>query len=231
MRVNSKCYTRRLIECSAAKTRLFPEAYRYAWPCFSGSELPPCSFGPRNCHKKNYCSEQQLTTVRRLTDINRRLLALRSKRSLGDDAMICKHHKQLYLHRYTSKISSKLCSNPFFRHAKHCRGSTVITLAVVDARPSLGLVPGNRVCQACKRQLYSSAQKTQTLVLPEQGLDALSGGSVSEPEGGGIGTEKEALEEVLAAALKGNITRKREGNNGYLSGTVPTIYLWQTRGR
>lgn len=44
--------------------------------------------------------------------------------------------------------------------------------------------------------------KTQTLVLPEQGLDALSGGSVSEPEGGGIGTEKEALEGGVGRSAK-----------------------------
>lgn len=189
-------------------------------PIFSESELPPCTFGPRNCHKTSYCSQRQLTIVRDLTDVHQRLLTLRSKQSLHAGSTICEHHKQLYLHRYTSKIASKLCSDPFFRHSKLCRGSTVITMALVDAHPSLGLVPGNRICEACKRRLYHT-QKMGNSIAVEEHLYDMCIGTESELEVSDTESKKEAFEAAAGCSVKRK--RVKHERQSCVKRTTPTL--------
>lgn len=177
-------------ESNWSQIRLLLDIETHAWNRFSGNELQPCTFGPRNCHKTYYCRRRQLTTVSTLSDTDQRLLLLRSKLSLHEGATICEHHKELYLRRYASKIASKLCSDPFLRHTKHCHGSTVITIALADAHPSLDLVPGNRICEACRRKLYIAQKDEHT----EQEFAALSTRSEGAPARSAAETEEEFLD-------------------------------------
>lgn len=101
---------------------------------------------------------------------------------------MCEHHLQLYLKKYTSNVASKLCSNPLLHHVKNRRGTTIITLALVDAYAAVALVPGERICEDCRRLLYQSSENTHAppaedgnalseehLAFPATSLQAING--------------------------------------------------------
>ncbi|XP_072144982.1 uncharacterized protein [Dermacentor andersoni] len=115
-----------------------------------GAELPNCSLGPNGCHRTIYVKNQYISSVKELSELDRRLLILRSKCTLDDT--VCGHRHHLYVNKYTSHIASKWCSNPFLSHIRNYRGSSAISLSLSDSHPSLDLIPGTRLCQACLRR-------------------------------------------------------------------------------
>lgn len=167
------------------------------------AELPPCSLGARGCHVTTQTKTRSLINAQDLTHTDRRLLSLRSGRPQGDIRTVCSHHYQVYLKKYTSLIASKWCSNPFYEHVKNRRGSAVITIALADAHPNLNLIPGNRLCQACRRNCFE-LKKRPTFQAPPPPLARDAPSEQDDPD-----VALESVNEALAAVGESPLQRKR----------------------
>ncbi|XP_049511079.1 uncharacterized protein LOC125939741 [Dermacentor silvarum] len=165
-----------------------------------GSQLPACLLGPTDCHKTTQSKQQQIFKVQDLSEVYRRLLRMRCKRT-QDISTVCSHHYTMFVKRYTTHMASKWCSNPFLVHVKNVRGTCIITTTLADLQPTLGLIPGERLCVTCKRKCYTTPKATSSeCALQESGADS----DPSEPE---VATED--LNETLAAIGVSPLKRKR----------------------
>lgn len=107
--------------------------------------------------------------------------------------------------KYTSLVASKWCYNPFLEHVKNRRGSFVITLRLADAHPTLGLVPGEKLCQMCKRQLYKGGMSANSTEVEEPAQECCIHSEQSDSE---VPISAE-INEALAAVGESPIKRKQ----------------------
>lgn len=146
---------------------------------FSEDHLVPCSLGPKGCHKTTQVNRKFLVNITTVTEREQRLLALRANKD--EDALntICAHH-HTYVKRYTTLLASKFCMDPFLEHTRSRRGTSVISLELAIALPSLKLVPGERLCPGCKVRCFQMdarfKQTTDTLT------EEMTSSKISEQE-------------------------------------------------
>ncbi|CAN7981167.1 unnamed protein product, partial [Ixodes pacificus] len=88
-------------------------------------------------------------------------------------------------------------------HVKNRRGSAVITIALADAHPNLNLIPGNRLCQACRRNCFE-LKKRPTFQAPPPPLASDAPSEHDDPE-----VALESVNEALAAVGESPLQRKR----------------------
>lgn len=48
-------------------------------------------------------------------------------------------------------------------HFKNTRGTSIITTILAETQPALGLIPGERLCQKCKRMCYTAPEATSSV--------------------------------------------------------------------
>ncbi|KAH9373296.1 hypothetical protein HPB48_005041 [Haemaphysalis longicornis] len=101
-----------------------------------------------------------------------------------------------------SNVASKLCSNPLLQHVKNRRGTTIITLALVDAYTSVDLVPGERICEDCRRLLYQSSGNAHAP--PSE-----DGNALSEEQLAFQATSLQAINDALVALGESPMRAKR----------------------
>ncbi|KAH6944903.1 hypothetical protein HPB50_006146 [Hyalomma asiaticum] len=175
-----------------------------------GVDLPPCSFGPKECHKITQTKKKYLVNVQDLTEPQRRLLFLRAKQTHQTQGIntVYGHHYMVYLKKYTSLVASRWCSNQFLEHTTNFRGTSVITLSLVDMQPSLELIPGQRLCQRCVRRCYhttsrqTSRQRSLAVCIQIQDQAAVS--PTHDPA-----TLPDGVNEALVAVGASPVRRKR----------------------
>jgi hypothetical protein len=119
-----------------------------------------CSFVSVDpCHQLILCTKKGLRTVE-LEE--KRILALRSNVQPSDIITICNHHEQA-LDKQFSKLL-KTSSDPFRLHESKPRTKSlrIISLDFYAKTSSLEgkVVPGDKLCVACKRQATALAQQS-----------------------------------------------------------------------
>lgn len=120
-----------------------------------------CSVGlhcETKCHKKSYTKSVKLISVDLLSELEKKLIVLRSGVSADLFSNICAHHKMYYLKKY--ETYQTFCFDPFQRH----KNRITKTLRPVSLEFSnqtkfiskviIKAIPGQKICNACRNEFY-----------------------------------------------------------------------------
>ena len=111
-----------------------------------------CSFASVDkCHQLTFCKKKGLRNVE---EEEKTLLGLRSKLPETDIEIICCHHEQSLLVKFSAHI--RRCADPFTLHSKGLvtKALYTVTLDFYSKTTSLkGIIaPGEKLCISCKKQ-------------------------------------------------------------------------------
>lgn len=117
------------------------------------------------CHKLSYNRLCGLINFTDLTDIEKELVILRSGIQVENEAsaVICFHHKKIFLDRFESQQTS--CFDPLQQHKKHAK-SALRTLTVEESKElstklKRRVIPGWKLCSRCYESVFSSEKVDQ----------------------------------------------------------------------
>lgn len=124
------------------------------------SELD-CSVGQHcktECHKKSYTKSVTLISVELLSELEKKLIVLRSGVSTDLFLNICDHHKMYYLKKY--ETYQTFCFDPFQRHKKRITKTLrSVSLEFSNqfndiSKDIIKAIPGQKICNACREEFH-----------------------------------------------------------------------------
>lgn len=160
-----------------------------------------CSVGQHcgtECHKKSYTKSVKIINVETLSDVEKRLISLRSGIDAEKFINICAHHKIYFLQKF--ETYQTFCFDPFQTHRKRItKNLRPVTLEFSDQINNIPhiltkAIPGQKVCNSCREQYYKCRNESDVGLeiekLPDELLDIESHLS-----------KEEALEEINSSLV------------------------------
>ena len=137
--------------------------------------MEECSIGKlikSQCHEQDLIKTYGLKNLEELSVENRQLLILRAgleEEGVLNEGVICFHHEQFFLHRYTSM--QRRCSDPFKKHKSRrpTRDLRVISLdsaKVVRKETGHDIKPGQKVCRSCEKKIGTLCTDIRWKIIP-----------------------------------------------------------------
>lgn len=163
-----------------------------------------CSVGQHcgtECHKKSYTKSVKLINVELLSDIEKRLIILRSGVNNELFLSICAHHKTYFLNKF--ETYQTFCFDPFQTHKKRItktlRPVTLEFSYQINDISSVHIkaIPGHKICNACREECYKHRNEIDVGLEDEEPTDNLL--DISNIES--VLSKEETLQEINSSLV------------------------------